>query len=169
MKPRHLALPLLLLICVSGFSQPNKDQLHALLILDIAKNSDFEVTRDQYTVSILGNSQVYDELVNHTRNIHIKGLPIKVVQTTNVQDIDNPQMIFITEDMSHDLAEVVRKTSGLPLIVVSEREDLFRSGADISFVQYDTHAFLVNVNQQALEKRNVKISKALHNIVHTAL
>lgn len=124
---------------------------------------------DTYTVSILGKSPVYDELTTYTRNIYINGVPIKIIQIEDVHELKNAQLVFITENMSHTITEVVQKTSGLPLIVVAEREELFKAGADISFVEYDKEAFPVNLNRQTLEKRNVKISKALYNTAHSIL
>ena len=168
---RILFLIILLLSAATGFAQ-QAHRLHALLIVDIIKNTDFPVEGTEYVIAVLGKSPVHDELKTYTQNVHMKNLNIRVVQLDDVDEISNdalPQVVFITRDMSGSFLTLLAKTRTRPMIIISEDEGLYIKGAEFSVSQHETKGFHVNVNDRALERRQVKISRTLDPIIENRI
>jgi len=168
---RILPIIALLLYTGTGFSQsPHK--LHALLIVDIIKNTDFAVEGTEYVIAVLGKSPVHDELKTYTQNVHMKNLNIRVIQVDDVAQISGeapPQVVFITSEMSASLSSLLAKTRTRPMIIISEEEGLYRKGAEFSVSQHKTKGFHINVNDKALERRQVKVSRTLDPIIENRI
>lgn len=167
---RQLIMSIVLAISYSaGLAQSTHDKVHALLLLGIAQNSHFPVTTREYTITVLGKSAIYNELTEHTRHIHINGLPVKVVAINHINELASAQIIYVTREMNAMLHPLITKTAQQPVLIVSAQPEHFKSGAEFSIVQLDSTTFRYNINQQALAKRNIRISRALANSAHSVI
>lgn len=169
MKRQFIMLMALLVPCLAGLAQSAHDKAHALLLLGIAQNTDFPVTSKEYTIAILGKSPVYDKLVEHSRHMHINGLPVKVVEVHDVHALTPAQIIYVTHEMNAVLPSLINKTAQQPLLIVSAHPDHFRMGAGFSIVQLDGNTFRYNINKQALDRRNIRVSRTLINAAHAVI
>ncbi|MBT1698442.1 DUF4154 domain-containing protein [Fulvivirgaceae bacterium PWU4] len=169
MKRRFIISMILFVRFFSTLAQSEHDQAHALLLLGIAQNTDFPVTSKEYTITILGKSPIYEALVAHSRNMHINGLPVKVVEVHDVHELTPAQIIYVTNEMNVVLASLASKTAQQPLLIVGAHPDHFKMGAEFSIVQLDSNTFRYNINKQALDRRNIRVSRTLINSAHTVI
>lgn len=169
MKPKYLVLACITLLCSSVYAQLNKDQLHALMVIEVAKNSDFTITGSTYVVTVLGSSSVYAQLLSQSHNLHIKGLPIQIIQVSTIEEAGDSQVIFVPAAMSRSFHDLLKKTKSKPVVIMTEQEDLYKSGAAFSLVESDSTGFRINVNKKVLSERGIKISRALEPIIHQSI
>jgi hypothetical protein len=77
--------------------------------------------------------------------------------------------VFLADGKSSTLSDLQKATEGKPIMVVAEREGLYKKGASFSFVLMDNNTLRYDVNNAELEKRNIKVSKNLTNLANTVI
>jgi hypothetical protein len=150
--------------------QTTNYQVHSLFIMNIAKYSTWPaVTGAEFQIAVFGKSKIYEELVKQMTGKNINGHPIKVFQVENVAELSAYQLIFVADGKSAALDEILKSTEGKPAMIVAEREGLYKKGAGFSFVLMDDNTLRFDINQAALDKKQIKVSKNLANLAHTII
>jgi hypothetical protein len=99
----------------------------------------------------------------------VNGHTLKITQTDDLQALQKASVIYLADNKSSSLDEVMKATEGKPVMIICEREGLFRRGAGLSFVVTDNNTLRFDVNNGELEKRQIKISKSLTALANTIL
>jgi hypothetical protein len=162
----------LILLCASVYcvkAQTTNYQVHSLFILNIAKYSTWPSTADEFHIVVFGKSKLYDELLKQVSGKSINGLAIKVTQAEHLSDIGSAQIVFLADGKSGNLDEIQKATESKPIMVIAEREGLFKKGAGFSFVVMDNNTLRYDINHGELEKRSIKVSKNLANLANTVI
>jgi hypothetical protein len=164
---------LLLVISVLFISQCIKAQTtnyaaYSLFVASFSKYASWPQTGNDFKITVLGKSKIYDELMKITANKNVNGLVYKITQVENVNEIGDTQILFIPDNKSSNLDDVVKATSGKPVMIVTEREGLLKKGADFSFLIID-NKLKFDVNASNLEKRNIKVSSNLVSIANSSM
>lgn len=163
------ALILFITIVCAAKAQTTNYQVHSLFVLNIAKYSTWPSNADEFHIVVFGKSKMYDELVKQVSGKHINGHTIKVTQTDNAGEIGQAQIVFLADGKSSNLSDIVKATDGKPTMVIAEREGLFRKGAGFSFVLMENNTLRYDINNEELEKRNIKISKNLASLANSVI
>lgn len=162
-----------LILFVSAFghasAQTTNYQVHSLFVINIAKYSTWPSHTGEFTVTVFGKSKIYDELVKNSAGKSINNLPIKIKQIEDLSQISTPQIIYLAEGKSASLDDVLKATAGKSVMVIAEREGLFKKGAGFSFVIMDNNTLRYDINNSELEKRQIKISKNLSALANEVL
>jgi len=153
---------------VSVHAQTTNYQVYALFVMNIAKYSVWPSQQDALHVTVLGKSKVYDELMKYEGKV-INGHAMRVTQVDNAGGIGVPEIIYVADGKSNLLDDVLKATQGKPVMVISEREGLFKKGAGFSFVVMDNSTLRFDINNTELEKRQIKVAKNLINLANTTL
>jgi hypothetical protein len=165
---------LFILILTAGFdfnlqAQTTNYQVHSLFVLNIAKYSTWPTTSSEFTIAVYGKSKIFDELTKIVAGKNVNGLTIKVIQADDIAGIANAQMVFLADGKSGDLNEILKATESKPVMVIAEREGLFKKGAGFSFVLMDNNTLRYDINHAELEKRQIKVSKNLSGLANTVI
>ena len=70
---------------------------------------------------------------------------------------------------SSELAELLKKLEGKPVMIIAEREGLFKKGANFSFVVLDNNMLRFDINKKELESHQIKISKNLISLANETI
>jgi hypothetical protein len=159
----------LITIGLCAKAQTTNYQVHSLFIINIAKYSTWPTASGEFHIVVFGKSKIYDELVKQVTGKNVNGLSIKVTQTESIIDIADAQLVFLADGKSSNLSDLLKATEGKPIMVVAEREGLYKKGASFSFVLMDNNTLRYDVNNAELEKRNIKVSKNLTNLANTVI
>jgi hypothetical protein len=164
-----IAFILLSIIAYCGNAQTTNYQVHSLFILNIAKYSTWPANAPEFHIVVFGKSKLYDELVKQVAGKNINGLAIKITQAESLTDIGSAQIVFLADGKSGNLNEILKTTEAKPVMVIAEREGLYKKGAGFSFVVMDNNTLRYDINQSELEKRNIKVSKNLTNLANAEI
>jgi hypothetical protein len=151
------------------YAQTTNYQVHSLFVLNIAKYSTWPTASGEFHIVVFGKSRIYDELVKQVAGKNINGLSIHITQTENIADIGNAQIIFLADGKSSNLSDILKATDDKPVMVIAEREGLYKKGAGFSFVLMDNNTLRYDINNGELEKRNIKVSKNLSGLANTVI
>jgi hypothetical protein len=157
-----------LFICHRVQAQTTNYAAYSLYVASFSRYASWPQPGGDFKITVLGKSKIYDELMKITANKNVNGLAYKIAQVENVNEIGDPQILFIPDNKSSTLDDVVKATSGKPVMIVTEREGLLRKGADFSFLIID-NKLRFDMNSSNLEKRNIKISSNLVSIANSSL
>jgi hypothetical protein len=164
-----VALSLLLGITFGIKAQTTNYQVHSLFIMNIAKYSTWPAAGGEFHIVVFGKSKLYDELVKQVAGKNINGQTIKVTQSENHADIGSAQIVFLADGKSASLNEILKATDTKAIMVIAEREGLYKKGAGFSFVVMDNNTLRYDINQGELEKRNIRVSKNLTNLANASI
>ena len=157
------------LASVAASAQTTNYQVHSLFVLNIAKYSEWPAADAEFHIVVFGKSKIYDELTKLTAGKNINGHTIRVTQVENITEIGNANIVFLADNKSGSLDEVVKATEGKSVMVIAEREGLYKKGAGFSFMLTETNTLRYDINNAVLAKRNIKVSKNLANLANSVI
>jgi len=150
-------------------AQTTNYQVYSLFVMNIAKYSAWPSAGSEFNIIVLGKSKVFDELNKQAAGKSINGSALKVSQVDVLTNVDNVNIIYLSDGKSSMLDEVLKLTQGKPVMIVAEREGLFKKGAGFSFVLMDNNTLRFDINNTDLEKRQIKISRNLSSLANSIL
>jgi YfiR/HmsC-like len=162
---------ILLISIASAFSAKAQTTNHAaysLFVVSFAKYASWPQTTGDFKITVLGKSKIYDELIKMTTNKNVNGHAYKIQQVETIAEIADAQIVFIPDNKSSNLEDVLKATQGKPVMVVTEREGLAKKGASLSFLIIDDK-LRFDINNTELVKRNIKVAANLVSIANTTL
>jgi hypothetical protein len=169
-KINILFLILFFFVGVESYAQTTNHQVYAVFVMSIAKYSEWpETGTKDFKIAVLGKSKVFDELTKATANKDIRGKKIVVTQSDDIQSIGDAQIVYLPDGKSSQLAELQKSLAGKPVMIIAEREGLFKKGASFSFVVLDNNTLRFDINKKESESHQIKISQSLSSLANEVI
>jgi len=149
-------------------AQTTNYQVYSLFVVNIAKYSSWPQINGELHITVFGKSKVHDELLKQNGKI-VNGHAIKVNQVESIADIGTPHILYLTDGKSSALEDILKTTQGKPIMIISEREGLFKKGAGFSFIVMENGTLRYDINNTELEKRQIKVSKNLSSLANSSI
>ncbi len=163
-----ILIVLIWILSVSVKAQTTNYQVYALFVVNIARYSSWPNTTGDMEITVLGKSKVYDELLKQNGK-NVNGHTIKVKQVESITDIGQPNILYVADGKSGMIDKILEATEGKPVMIIGEREGLFKKGAGFSFVVLDNNTLRYDINNTELEKRQIKLSKNLSSLANLSI
>ncbi len=160
------------LFVFSGFlakAQTTNHQAYSVFIFSIAKYSNWPVHEGEFKIVVLGKSKVYDELLKVSATKDVNGMKIVVTQAEEASQVGEANIVYLSDSKSSQLDDLLKTTNGKAVMVITEREGLFKKGAGFSFLVLDNSTLRFDINNTELEKRQIKISKSLSTLANSII
>ncbi len=154
---------------LSSYAQTTNYQVHSLFVLNIARYSTWPTHGSEFTITVFGKSKMYDELAKQVVGKTVNGAAIKIVQADDITQIGSPQIIFLADGKSSQLGDILKATEGKSIMVIAEREGLFKKGAGFSFMIMENNTLRYDINNAELERRQIKVSKNLTSLANSII
>ncbi len=148
--------------------QTTNYQVYALFVVNIVKYSSFPNPGNELRIAVYGKSKVYDELIKQNGK-NVGGHNLKTLQAESIADLNQAQVIYIADGKSGAIDEIVKATEGKPVLIICEREGLFKKGAGFSFIVTENSTLRFDINNTELERRLIKISKSLTSLANSMI
>lgn len=149
-------------------SQTTNYQVYSLYVVNIAKYSSWPSLNGEFNITVFGKTKVFDELIKQTGK-NVNGHDLNVKQADNLNDIGQPQIIYLADGKSSSLDDLLKLTEGKSVMIICEREGLHKRGAGFSFVVMENGTLRCDMNSTELEKRQIKISKNLTALTNSSI
>jgi hypothetical protein len=155
-----------LLFIQAAYSQEEK--YIGLFVYNFTKYFDWpeSAKSGDFIVEIIGHQSVFDELTKITHGKKIGNQNIVIKNLNNIQEMSNhSHMVFVGHWQSRFLADVLKKISEQPVLVISEMEGLLDKGSDINFVIRDgTIKFEMKTTN--VSTRQIKIDPRIRELAY---
>ena len=149
-------------------SQTTNYQVYSLYVVNIAKYSSWPSLNGEFNITVFGKTKVFDELIKQTGE-NVNGHDLNIKQADNLNDIGQPQIIYLADGKSSSLDDLLKLTEGKSVMIICEREGLHKRGAGFSFVVMENGTLRCDMNSTELEKRQIKISKNLTALTNSSI
>jgi hypothetical protein len=113
-----------------------------------------------FIIGIVGESPLTDQLKNFIVNKTVGSQKIVIRKFSSTAETFNCHILFISEDESGSLKKIVLRTTGYPILLVSESDGLALKGSCINFIIISDHLKL-EINKYNIEQRNLNIASEL--------
>lgn len=161
---------IVLFFAAKSYAQTTNHQVYAVFVVSIAKYSSWpETDAKDFKITVFGKSKVFDELTKATANKDIHGKKIVVTQTDDIQSMADAQIVYLPDGKSSQLAELQKIYAGKPVMIIAEREGLFKKGASFSFVVLDNNTLRFDINKKESEAHQIKISQSLSSLANEVI
>ena len=157
-----------ILFSITVKAQTTNYQVYSLYVVNIAKYSSWPAVAGEFNITVFGKSKAYDELAKQNGKI-VNGHAVKVKQAESINDIGDSQIIYLADSKSGALDDLVKMTDGKSIMIISEREGLFKKGAGFSFILMENGTLRCDINNTDLEKRQIRVSKNLTALTNTSI
>jgi hypothetical protein len=167
---RHVTLSIIVAVVMaaSAHAQTTNYQVYSLFVMNIAKYSSWPAQNGELHITVFGKSRIYDELLKQNGK-NVNGHVVKVSQSDNVDAISQSHIVYIADGKSGALDDVLKSTHGKPVLIIGEREGLFKKGAGFSFVVMENSTLRFDINNTELDKRQIKVSKSLSALANQSI
>ena len=136
--------------------------VHANIIYHFTKYIDWPADKKSgdFIIGVAGNPELYDELRKNITGKMAGNQKIVIKTFSSSASSFNCHILFIGGDESSSIKKIVSKTTGAPILLVSESEGLAQKGSCINFVIASDHLKL-EINKTNIEQRNLDIASEL--------
>lgn len=118
------------------------------------------LARPQFTLAVLNDEGIANELTRLLQRHSIKMLPARVNKISNLHELGDAQLLYIGPASSFDLQSLTDGLATRPVLVVTDQAGALERGGAINFVQID-HRVRFEVSVSAAERAGLKIGSEL--------
>ncbi len=157
-------IPLFLIVVQKHEMQAQRPmhEIHSMLIFNFIKYIEWpEATKSgDFVIMIYGDDALLKQLNSFYGSKPIKGQNVKVVGIKDAAEITRAHVVYLSDNKSGAFVEVLTKTSGKPILMITDRSGLGEKGANINFKTVGGK-LKFEVNKAAFSKNQLKISNQL--------
>ena len=107
--------------------------------------------KGEFVIAILGNQNIYEELVDKYATKPVGSQVLKIVNLENAQFDIAPHILYLDKSMQSELKGVVEKTKNYNTLVVGDSPGSLTNGAIINFKVVDSR-IRYEINLEAAKK-----------------
>lgn len=131
----------ILFIAVFTTSYGQKEKYQSLFIYNFTKYIKWPdaYNNGKFVIGVIGNSNIYEALTSmaSSKKKTATGLVIEVKKYGAVGDIDECNILFVSENIAGDLGQIVGNTSSKPILIITDSPGMATQGSVINFVEKD--------------------------------
>ncbi len=164
---KKLIIALLIFTGISQVASSQVEKMQAMFIYNFSRLVKWppETSKGDFIIGILGNSPMVNTLKEYTASKRVGQQLITVKQFNSPKDISSCHILFVTENKSSSMQDIINSINDMNSLVVSEKAGLINAGAAIDFLIVDNKLkFQINIDNA--QKRDLVISKALQDMAY---
>lgn len=157
------SVALLLIFSLCGFSSDSsRYKFHRVFIYSFTRYIQWPAEYDQgnFVIGVLGDSPIQASLEEMAQKKSRRGQPFVVQQMKMEEKWQKCHILFVPEERSEALEQVLAKTRRMPTLIITESRGLGRKGSHINFVPKNGK-WRFELNKKALEQTGLKVSSDL--------
>lgn len=158
-----------ILLGTNGYCQTTNYKAYAVFLLSFSKYIEWpaaENPTEDFIIAVYGSPKLLIELETSVSGRKVGQRTIRIVDIKKTDEISKPQILFIGEGKSGALEEILTKVKGKQCLIVTERENMIRKGAGISFLVTAESLLKFQLNEITLNENNLKASSYLKNLAY---
>lgn len=114
-----------------------------------------------FRIAVVGDKRIFHALEETFKNVKVKDKNVKVNLITSSDQINNNLIVFISKSVNGDKRdEILKYTTGKPILTISERNGYGLKGVIINMVVVDNYV-RYEINRVTLGKSRLKMNSLL--------
>lgn len=163
----HTVLTSILVLINYGFQVPESQEyslkaafLYRFLDYIELENKAAVTENEEFNIAVLGESGIYNPLVEISKAKKTGRKSINVRQLNNLNDLGSAQIIFVSNNYKFPVKTVIDKIGHRPALIVTEQKGNLEKGSHINFLIED-NKLKFEVNLKTASHSGFKISSQL--------
>lgn len=158
---RSLFMLLLLTCCLSTLKAQN-EKFKALFIYNFTKYIEWPGADPEFTIGIVGNSLIADELSIIAQKMKVGSKPIVIKKFSQASAVARCQMVYVPQQMSGSLKEMSQRLSGQAILIISDGQSSL-SNSGINFIEIEGKQKF-EISKQYMSLHHLNVSSALYSL-----
>jgi hypothetical protein len=134
-----------------------EEKFKAIFIYNFTKYVSWPAKSGNFVISVLGSNDIIFEIESIAAKRLVGNSKIEVNQVSSPADINNCNIIFISQDKSDMLQQVAQKARDQNILVITEKRNACSLGANINFV-INNGKISFEISKSNIEKNGLKVS-----------
>jgi hypothetical protein len=155
------------LVLLFSFNSANaqKEKFHSLFIYNFSKYVKWPdgQQNSEFVIGVLGSADMVKTLESMAKSKTVNGNSIIVRNYKNASEVKDCQILYVSEEASSEINNVLARTSKRPVLIVSDKPGLAQKGSVINFVEQGGK-IKFELNQKMAESRGLKVSGSLTSL-----
>jgi hypothetical protein len=145
-------------LLLSSFNVLGQDaKFQSLIIYNLTKLLDWPDKSGNFTIKVIGNSDLVKELKEFTNERKAGGRQDFDIQKVDIGNIGPCQMLFVGATDCGSIEQIVKSLENKPTLIITEKPDLTPKGAGISFVKLEG-VWKFQYKEENIKKLGIKVS-----------
>jgi len=157
MKRLYFLLLAGIFLYISNNTLAQDTKFQSLIIYNLTKLLDWPDKSGNFTIKIIGNTELTKELKEFTNERKAGGKQDFDIQKVEIGNIDNCHILFIGAQDCANTESIVKTVGSKPVLVITEKPDLTSKGAGISLDKMDG-VWKFQYSEENIKKAGIKIS-----------
>ena len=162
-----------LLVSLSSFGQGNTDavdanaRLKALYLYNFARNVDWpdNYKTGNFVIAVIGNTAVYDKLVELYSSKSIGSQPIEIKKYESVSKIGKCHLLYVAENQQGKLDQILKTQNNSSALIVTEKDGDIVDGTVINFLVINNR-LKYELSKKGATKRKLIIGQNLEKLAY---
>ncbi|MBN1252035.1 MAG: YfiR family protein [Bacteroidales bacterium] len=132
------------------------------LLVEWPENSNVNNENEPFVITIIGDNPFNGKFkaVIETGKKKIKNKTVVLRQVDNIEEIRNPNLVFISSSEKHEISKIIDYLSGKPILIIGDTEGYSNRGVMINMFKRNSK-IQFNINIKEAKKSNMHISSRL--------
>jgi len=117
----------------------------------------------RFTIAVLGDDDVADDLGNFLSTRSIKNLPSQVRKIKKPAEMGDAQMLYIGPSFKGDLRQTIASVNSHPVLIITSQIDALDAGSAINFLEVDNR-IRFEASIAAVERPGMRIAPELLSV-----
>jgi hypothetical protein len=142
--------------------QANEYNLKAAFIYNFTRYIEWKTSADEneFIIGVIGPSPINDPLAEIVKTETVDNKKITIKQFSKPADISSCHILFISQNSSGSLEDILAKTTGKSILIISEQDGYAELGTAINFVLVN-HKLKFEANVKAINAAGLSASSQL--------
>ncbi len=164
---KRILLLFFLLMAVFETSHAQKEKFQSLFIYNFTKYIKWPETYNEgnFVIGVYGNSNIINSLNSMvaSKKKTGSGSIIVVKKYDSIEEIDDCNILFISENTISNLIEIDVGTSSKPILIITDTPGMAKKGSVINFVEKDGR-IRFELNESKASSRGLVVSGSLASL-----
>lgn len=119
-----------------------------------------DANSSDFVIAVYGSSQLVDELKEVTSTKLVEKKHITVKKITNLAEIDNSQVLFVSYVKTKELKDVVGRLKNRKILIITEKYGALEEGSTINFIE-DNDKLSYEIKPNNAESMGLKLNSTI--------
>jgi hypothetical protein len=158
-RMKTIILPVLAIsLLIYGNTVKAQDaKFQSLIIYNITKLLDWPDKSGNFTIRVIGNSELVKELKDFTNERKVGGRQDFDIQKAESGTVENCHILFVGANESASVEQILSQVGSRPILIITEKPDLVAKGAGISLIK-SSGTWQFQYREENIKKAGIKVS-----------
>ncbi len=157
---RRLLLFSLFVLFLANTTNAQEEKFKAIFIYNFTRYINWPAKPGDFIITVLGNDAITGEMESIATKKMVGNSKIRVVSVKTSSEIENCQIVYVSNGKFDMLPQVIQKAKELNILVITDKPNACSSGSGINFIN-NGGKLTFEISKQNIENCSLQINSTL--------